>query len=94
MFIAITIRIHIINVIKCNKNLYLSNTSALNEIKTLDYIIHELILFHNNTTNFANEIDLNTLNSSMASRGRDHSCGRDHSHDHDHGHGGFGKNMN
>ena len=94
MFIATTIRIHIINVIKCNEDPHLSNTLALNEVKTLDYITCELILFHNNTTNFTNEINLNLLNSSIASRGRGRGRSRGRGHSCGHGHGGFGKNMN
>jgi len=34
-FIASSIRIHIINVLKCNDDPHLTNTSALNEVKSL-----------------------------------------------------------
>ena len=70
-FIAAAIRIHIINVLKCNDDPHLNNSSALNEVKSLNYITCELQLPHNNLTNFANEIDANLLNnSSNKQRGR------------------------
>ncbi|CAG8711249.1 10959_t:CDS:2 [Funneliformis caledonium] len=83
-FIATIIRIHIINVLKCNDDSHLTNTSALNEIKTLNYITCELHLPHNNSTNYANEIGANLLNNSLSqdqihdrkcrrSRGQEHS---------------------
>ena len=89
-FIATTIRIHIINVLKCNDDSHLTNTSALNEVKTLNYITCELHLPHNNSTNYANEIGANLLNNSLSQdqihgRKRRRGCGR--------GHGGdFGRN--
>jgi len=42
LFIASSIRIHIINILKCNEDPLISNTPALNDVKTLDYIIRDL----------------------------------------------------
>ncbi|CAG8724114.1 6211_t:CDS:2, partial [Funneliformis caledonium] len=64
-FITTTIRIHIINVLKCNDDPHLTKISALNKVKTLNYIICEFHLPHNNSTNYANEIDANLLNNSL-----------------------------
>ena len=89
-FIAKSIRIHMINVIKCSDDPHLTNTPALNEIKTLNHITCELHLSHNNDTNYANEIDADLLNSNQDQRhGRKHARrGRGR------GHGGdFGRNI-
>ena len=89
-FIATTIRIHIINVLKCNDDPHLTNTSALNEVKTLNYIICELHLPHNNSTNYANEIGANLLNNSLS---QDQIHGRKRRRGRGRGHGGdFGRN--
>jgi hypothetical protein len=86
--IAKAIRIHIINVLKCNDDPHLTNTSALNEVKSLNYITCELCLPHNNSTNFANEIDVNLLNNSP-----DRRFDRRRRRGHGRGHGGnFGRN--
>ena len=41
-FIATTIRIHIINVLKCNDDPHLNNAPALKEVKALNYITCEI----------------------------------------------------
>ncbi|GET00731.1 hypothetical protein GLOIN_2v1881169 [Rhizophagus clarus] len=82
MFIASAIRIHIINVLKCKDDPHISNTSALNEVKALDYITRDIHLPHYNTTNHANSIDLNLFETSTnyrshgRGRGRGRGCGR------------------
>jgi hypothetical protein len=68
MFIAKVIRIHIINILKCSGDPYISNTPALNEVKTLDYITRHVQLPHIHPTNFANEIDVNGTNSTGSGR--------------------------
>ena len=80
-FIATAIRIHIINVLKCNDDPHLTNAPALNEVKALNYITCELLLPHKNNTNYANEFDASLLNSSTSQnrrrgRGRGRECGR------------------
>ena len=76
MFIATTIRIHIINILKCKDEPHISNMPALNEVKTLDYITQDIHLPHNNATNHANSIDLNSLRSSRLNNYRSHGRGR------------------
>jgi hypothetical protein len=83
-----TIRIYIINVLNCNNDPYLTNTSALNEVKTLNYITCELHLPHNNSINYANKINASLLNNSSSQnqrhsryrrereRGRECECGQ------------------
>ncbi|CAB5380956.1 unnamed protein product [Rhizophagus irregularis] len=70
----------------------LTNASALNEVKTLDYITHDLILPHYNQTNFTNEINFNALEASTSYR---NGCGHEHEHEcgyiYGHGCGGFGR---
>ncbi|GBC19450.2 hypothetical protein GLOIN_2v1872178 [Rhizophagus irregularis DAOM 181602=DAOM 197198] len=79
------------NIISTDEPL-LTNASALNEVKTLDYITHDLILPHYNQTNFTNEINFNALEASTSYRN-----GRGHEHEHEcgyiygHGRGGFGR---
>jgi hypothetical protein len=90
-FIASAIRVHIVNVIKCINDPHLTNVPALsNEVKTLNYITYNLYIPHNNSTNYANEIDARLLNSSLNQnrRGRGRGGGRERVR----GHGGdFGK---
>ncbi|CAB5363789.1 unnamed protein product [Rhizophagus irregularis] len=70
----------------------LTNASALNEVKTLDYITHDLILPHYNQTNFTNEINFNALEASTSYRnGRGHEHERERGYIYGHGCGGFGK---
>jgi hypothetical protein len=86
LFIATSIRIHMINILKCNEDPHITNAPALNEIKTLDYITRDLLLPHNHLTNFANEMDLNefenssryTRNGRSRFRGRGRGRGRGH----------------
>lgn len=99
LFIASSIRIHIINILKCNEDPLISNIPALNEVKTLDYITRNLTLPHPNETNFANEINLNLLESTGRGHGhrRGRGRGRGYGHIHSHGFGrgnggGFGRN--
>ena len=47
------------NILKCSIDPHLSNASALNEVKSFDYIINQVRLPHIHTTNFANQINLN-----------------------------------
>ncbi|GET67141.1 hypothetical protein GLOIN_2v1788942 [Rhizophagus irregularis DAOM 181602=DAOM 197198] len=54
------------NILKCVDEPLLTNASALNEVKTLDYITHDLILPHYNQTNFTNEINFNALEASTS----------------------------
>ncbi|CAB5206951.1 unnamed protein product [Rhizophagus irregularis] len=61
LLIAKCIKIHMINILKCIDEPLLTNASALNEVKTLDYITRDLTLPHHNQTNFANEINFNAL---------------------------------
>ncbi|PKY52170.1 hypothetical protein RhiirA4_547008 [Rhizophagus irregularis] len=70
----------------------LTNASALNEVKTLDYITHDLILPHYNQTNFTNEINFNALEASTSYRnGRGHEHERERAYIYGHGRGGFGR---
>jgi hypothetical protein len=94
LFIASSIRIHIINILKCNEDPLISNTPALNEVKTLDYITRDLQLSHYNETNFANEINLLQSTEHGRGRGRGRSRGRGRGRDRGfRGHGGgFGRN--
>ncbi|CAB4441543.1 unnamed protein product [Rhizophagus irregularis] len=70
----------------------LTNASALNEVKTLDYITHDLILPHYNQTNFTNEINFNALEASTSYRnGRGHEHERENGYIYGHGRGGFGR---
>ena len=46
------------NILKCVDEPLLTNASALNEVKKLDYITLDLTLPHHNQPNFANEINL------------------------------------
>ncbi|CAG8588498.1 12222_t:CDS:2 [Funneliformis caledonium] len=76
-FIAAAIRIHIINVFKCNNDPHFTNASALNKVKLLNYITCELQLPHNNSTNLANEIDANLLNDSSNKQRHGRKCRRE-----------------
>ncbi|EXX65275.1 hypothetical protein RirG_134780 [Rhizophagus irregularis DAOM 197198w] len=76
MLIVSAIKIHIINILKCKEELHISNAPALNEVKTLDYITCDLRLPHNNATNYANNIDLNLLESSRSNGSCGRGCGR------------------
>ncbi|CAB4404391.1 unnamed protein product [Rhizophagus irregularis] len=58
LIIAKCIKIHMSNILKCVDKPLLTNASALNEVKKLDYITRDLTLPHHNQTNFANEINL------------------------------------
>ncbi|CAB5363542.1 unnamed protein product [Rhizophagus irregularis] len=91
MLIASAIKIHIINILKCKEEPHISNAPALNEVKTLDYITHDLHLLHNNATNYANNID--QLESSISNRS--HRRERERRRERDrgsYGHsGGFGR---
>ncbi|GBC52895.2 uncharacterized protein OCT59_028557 [Rhizophagus irregularis] len=70
----------------------LTNASALNEVKTLDYITHDLILPHYNQTNFTNEINFNALEASTSYRnGRGHEHERECGYIYGYGRGGFGR---
>ena len=89
-FIVAAIRIHIINVLKCNDDPHLTNTLALNEVKSLNYITCELQLPHNNSTNLANEINANLLNDSSNQQRH----GRKRRRGNGRGHGGdFGRKL-
>ena len=93
LFIAKSIRIHMINILKCNDDPLITNVPALNEVKTLDYITCDLSLPHYNPTNFANEINLSELETSTSygnRRGCGRGCGRRRGRGHGHG-GGFGR---
>ncbi|CAB4490154.1 unnamed protein product [Rhizophagus irregularis] len=84
------------NVTDKSKNAFyeplLTNASALNEVKTLDYITHDLILPHYNQTNFTNEINFNALEASTSYRnGRGHEHERERGYIYGHGRGGFGR---
>jgi hypothetical protein len=48
---------------------------ALNEIETLNYIICELRLFHNNSINYANKINASLLNNSSSQNQKHSRCG-------------------
>lgn len=79
-----------INILKCIDEPLLTNASALNEVKTLDYITRDLTLPHHNQTNFANEINFNALEASTSyrnGRGRGRGRGRFYGR----GRGGFGR---
>ncbi|PKC52947.1 hypothetical protein RhiirA1_542862 [Rhizophagus irregularis] len=79
------------NIISTDEPL-LTNASALNEVKTLDYITHDLILPHYNQTNFTNEINFNALEASTSYRnGRGHEHERECGYIYGHGRGGFGR---
>ncbi|RGB37289.1 hypothetical protein C1646_757058 [Rhizophagus diaphanus] len=68
----------------------LTNASALNEVKALDYITRDLTLSHHNQTNFVNEINFNALEASTSyrnGRGRGRGCECIYGH----GRGGFGR---
>ncbi|CAB4464754.1 unnamed protein product [Rhizophagus irregularis] len=56
------------NILKCVDEPLLTNASALNKVKTLDYITHDLILPYYNQTNFTNEINFNALEASTSYR--------------------------
>jgi hypothetical protein len=90
LFIASSIRIHIVNILKNKDDPYISNTPALNEVKALDYITKDIQLPHYNSTNHANSIDFNRFESSnYRSHGRGHGRRRGR----ERGHGGrFGRN--
>ena len=91
-FIASCIRIHIINILKCDEDALISNIPALNEVKTLDHITRDLTIPNYNETNFANEINLNLLESNGRGRGRRRGRGRDRGYSRGRGHGGeFGQ---
>ncbi|CAB5359886.1 unnamed protein product [Rhizophagus irregularis] len=80
------------NILKCVDEPLLTNASALNEVKTLDYITHDLILPHYNQTNFTNEINFNALEASTSYRnGRGHEHERERGYIYGHGRGGFGR---
>ncbi|RIA90134.1 hypothetical protein C1645_823767 [Glomus cerebriforme] len=73
---------------------FLPNNTALNEVKTLDYITCEIHLPNHNVNNYANEIDLNP-NFSRVNHGRGYGHGRGCKHGrersgYDHG-DGFGR---
>ncbi|PKC53215.1 hypothetical protein RhiirA1_543268 [Rhizophagus irregularis] len=90
LLIAKCIKIHMINILKCIDEPLLTNASALNEVKTLDYITRDLTLPHHNQTNFANEINFNALEASTSyrnGRGRGRGRGRFYGR----GRGGFGR---
>jgi len=73
LFIASAIKIHITNILKCRVEPHLSNTSALNEVKSLDHITCNLQIPHVHSTDFANEVNFNsgpTSGSSQRFRGR------------------------
>ena len=90
-FIASCIRVHIINILKCNEDPLITNAPALNEVKTLDYITRDLSIPHCNQTNFANKIDLSALETSTNYRNR-RGRGRGRGRIHGRGHGGgFGR---
>ncbi|CAB4440986.1 unnamed protein product [Rhizophagus irregularis] len=75
----------------CNEPL-LTNASALNEVKTLDYITMISLLPHYNQTNFTNEINFNALEASTSYRnGRGHEHERERAYIYGHGRGGFGR---
>ncbi|CAB5091045.1 unnamed protein product [Rhizophagus irregularis] len=76
MLIVSAIKIHIINILKCKEEPHISNAPALNEVKTLDYITRDLRLPHPNATNYANNIDLNLLESSRSNGSCGRGCGR------------------
>jgi hypothetical protein len=89
LFIASSIRIHIVNILKNKDDPYISNTPALNEVKALDYITKDIQLPHYNSTNHANSIDFNRFESSNY-RSRGCGCGHGRGHGRDHG-GKFGQ---
>ena len=60
LFIASSIRIHIINILKCIEDPLISNVPALNEVKSLDHITCNLQIPHVHSTNFANEVNFNS----------------------------------
>ncbi|CAB4475676.1 unnamed protein product [Rhizophagus irregularis] len=90
LLIAKCIKIHMINILKCIDEPLLTNASALNEVKTLDYITRDLTLPHHNQTNFANEINFNALEASTSYR-NGHERGRGRGRFYGRGRGGFGR---
>jgi len=67
------IKIHITNILKCRVEPHLSNTPALNEVKSLDYITCNLQIPHVHLTDFANEVNFNSGPTSGSSQ---RFCGR------------------
>jgi hypothetical protein len=90
LFIAKSIRIHMINILKCSEDPNITNILALNEVKTLDYITRDLTLPYNHPSNFANNIDLNELETSSNRNRRGRRRGRGSGRGRGHG-GTFGR---
>jgi len=70
LLIASAMRIHINNVLRCSTDEHLNNIPALNEVKSLDYITQHLQIPNINSTNFANEIEINSNTTSSRSSNR------------------------